>query len=73
MISKQGNVQQASNVTTVEEAARVLGLTSNRVRKFIREDRLKAQQIGCHIWLVDVDDLKRFSKLPRRNGRPPKK
>ena len=43
---------------TVEEVARLIGLTEERVRQLIRERKIKATKIGG--WLVRPDDLHAF-------------
>ena len=43
---------------TVEDVARTIGLTEERVRQLIRQRKIKATKIGG--WLVQPDDLKAF-------------
>ena len=43
---------------TVEEVARTIGLTEERVRQLIRQRKIKATKIGG--WLVQPEDLKAF-------------
>ena len=43
---------------TVEEVARTIGLTEERVRQLIRQRKIKATKIGG--WLVQPNDLKAF-------------
>ena len=43
---------------TVEEVARTIGLTEERVRQLIRERKIKATKIGG--WLVRPNDLEAF-------------
>ena len=73
MISRQGNVQQANGVTTVAEAAKMLGVSPIRVFQFIKNEKLKAHKINARLYLIDIAEIRRFAKLPRQTGRPPKK
>ncbi len=74
MIRKAQKVAgEISGLVTVADAAKHLGVTSMRVLQFIRDDRLKATKLSAKMYLVDADDLQRFSKIPRDNGRPKKK
>jgi len=43
---------------TVDEVARSIGLTEERVRQLIRERKIKATKIGG--WLVHPEDLQAF-------------
>ena len=43
---------------TVDEVARSIGLTKERVRQLIRERKIKATKIGG--WLVQPEDLQAF-------------
>ncbi len=43
---------------TVEEVARAIGLTEERVRQLIRQRKIKATKIGG--WLVQPNDLRVF-------------
>lgn len=57
------------NLLTCEEAAPYLGVSAERVRQFCRERRL-GQRIGDR-WVIPMDELQQFSKIPRETGRPP--
>lgn len=57
-------------MTTVAEAAKVLKITPGRVRRFINEGRLRAHRVNARLYLVDVDDLARFSQILREPGNP---
>ena len=52
---------------TTTEAAQTLGVTRRRVVALIEAGRLAAEKIGRD-WLIDVDVLDAFKKLPRRTG-----
>lgn len=74
MIRKAQKVAgEISGLVTVADAAKYLGLTSIRVLQFIRDDRIKATKVSDRLYLVDADDLRRFSSLPRKTGRPKQK
>ena len=59
----------AMKIITTAEAARRLGVTSNRVRAMIRANRLKAFKFGRE-WLIDPKDLDAVKE--RKVGRPRK-
>ncbi len=51
---------------TVDEAAKELGLTPQRVRQFCREERL-GQRVGQQ-WVITREELEEFKKKPRLPG-----
>ena len=53
----------------VPDAARELGVSTGRVRAFIKEQRLPASKIGDQ-WIIKRADLALVAN--RRTGRPPK-
>jgi len=55
---------------TTEQAAERLGVSPQRVRMLIKEERLPATRLGRD-WLVNEKDLKLVAV--RKPGRPPKK
>lgn len=58
---------------TIPEAADKLGLSPQRVWRFVQEGRLKATKMHPRLWVIREEDLEEFSKEERRPGRPPKK
>jgi len=55
---------------SVEEAARILGLTGRRVRELIKVGRLPASRVGRRVYVLDRAVVVRFSLDPRLPGRP---
>jgi len=55
---------------SVEEVARLLGLTARRVRALIATGRLPATRIGLRAWAIVRSDALAFSAVPRSPGRP---
>lgn len=54
------------------QAAAMVGVSPERLRQFIKEDRLKAERLG-RFWVVRRSEVRRFKKQPRvRTGRPRK-
>ena len=53
---------------TVTQAAARLGITPGRVCQFIRAGRLKATKLGARVWMIDVEDLREFEAIPRKDG-----
>ena len=48
-----------STELTVQETAKVLGVSSQRVRTLCREEQVVARRIGSN-WLIDLDSLKHY-------------
>ena len=63
------NTAVLDDLLTVTEAAEELGLTTHRVREFIRERRLWATQKGP-LYFISREALDNFSKIERRVGKP---
>lgn len=59
-------------VVGVAEAAEQLDLSTDRVRRLIREGRLPAQKVGREFAILEPD-LLAFAELERKPGRPPNK
>lgn len=58
---------------TVREAAEKLGVTTGRVRQWIAAGRLAASPVHSRLSEISARELTRFSRIPRRAGRPKKK
>jgi excisionase family DNA binding protein len=54
---------------TVTEAATMLDLSEKRIYRLIADGRIAKQEQFGRILISDTE-LRRFQKLPRRNGRP---
>ncbi len=50
-------------------AAKILGVSSQRVGDFVREGRLRGVDFGGREMLV-LSEVKEFSRVPRKPGRP---
>jgi len=68
-IISQNAILWAMKIISTAEAARRLGVTTNRVRAMIRAKRLKAFKFGRE-WLIDPKDLDAVKD--RKVGRPRK-
>jgi len=55
---------------TVQDAAKELGLSEQRIRVLCKEGRL-GQKIGRQ-WLITYEELEAFKQLDRPSHRPPK-
>jgi excisionase family DNA binding protein len=62
----------AIDLLSVTEVAHRLRLTPARVRRFIAEDRLKAEDVGGR-YVIHKRDFDKFESIPRRAGKPPEK
>jgi excisionase family DNA binding protein len=58
----------AYSIYTIDEAATVLALSPQRVRRFCAEGRL-GKRLGRR-WVIAESDLEEFKKKERRPGRP---
>lgn len=56
------------DILTVEQAARELGMSGNRVRALCRAGRL-GRPLGSR-WIITVEELRQFKKIPRNPGNP---
>lgn len=70
MISKDSTQIGINGMTTVAEAAKILEVSPRRVLQFIREKRLRAQQVNARMYLLELDDVRKFKKQPRETGNP---
>jgi predicted transcriptional regulator len=60
------------DLLTTKQVAEILGVTQERVRQFVREDRIPVRLLEPIILIARLD-LEEFEKLPReRTGRPKK-
>lgn len=57
---------------SVEQVAKVLGVSPRRVRALIHAGRIPATRIGVRTYAVARADAEAFAKLPRPVGRPPR-
>lgn len=70
MIYASGEHKGTKAMATVAEAAGILGVSPRRVLQFITEGRLPAQRVTPRLYLLNVDDVRRFAKKPRETGNP---
>ena len=54
---------------TPEDAAKVLGIEPDLVRRYCRQQKLKAKPIGRY-WFISERDLETFAAKPRPRGNP---
>ena len=60
-----------SELLTIKEAAKELGVSPRRINQFCKEGRIGKQYSWQ--WLITREELEAFKKLPRPEGRPRKK
>lgn len=51
---------------TTEEAGEYLGMDPSMIRRYCRQDKIKAKKIGRD-WLIEKAELDRFEPQPRGN------
>lgn len=57
------------NLVSVSEAAARLGIDRVLIHRYIKQQRLRAAQVG-RIWLIDEESLDEFAAKPRVSGNP---
>ena len=62
-------VGMGTEITTTE-AAKLLGVSDQRVRVLIKEGRLAARMVLRGLWAVDLDSVREFER--KKGGRPRK-
>jgi excisionase family DNA binding protein len=70
-LARQAKRKISSDNLTVDDAAKILGVSAGRVRQFISTGKLPAARDGVG-YLIDKDKLDAFAKTPRKLGRPRK-
>lgn len=55
---------------TIPEVVDVLGCTSSYVRRLLRDEVLTGRKVGQRAWVVDAKSVQKFSKKPKKTGRP---
>lgn len=59
---------ELNKACSVEKAAEMLGVTPALVRRYCRQERIKAQMFGGS-WVIELKSLTNFAKIPRNRGR----
>jgi len=54
------------------EAAQICGVSADLIRRYCRDGRIEAHDIGGH-WLIEPEEIRRFAEIPRKRGWPPGK
>lgn len=61
---------QLGNLVSVSEAAEKLGIDRALVHRYIKQGRLRAEQVSPKLWLIDAESLEEFAAKPRSAGNP---
>jgi excisionase family DNA binding protein len=61
---------QLGNLVSVSEAAEKLRISEVLVRKYVRDGRLRGEQVAGRAWLIDSESLEEFASKPRAVGNP---
>lgn len=59
--------EEPTELLTVQEAAKILGVIPRRILQFIKEGRLPANKVG-RPWFIVRSDLDAFKKISRPSG-----
>ncbi len=54
---------------TINEAAQILAVSTNRVAALVRQGQLPAERLGRQ-WVIRPEDLEAFAAQPRKGGWP---
>lgn len=60
----------ARRFLSVDEAARILGCTTGRIRQMLRADELDGEKLNERAWAVDKESVEKAAKKPQERGRP---
>jgi excisionase family DNA binding protein len=63
--------QQKNDMYTIPEAARLMGMTRQRLHLLVQQGRVEACRIG-RVWMIPGDAVGHISPSPRPSGRPRK-
>jgi excisionase family DNA binding protein len=66
-------MKAASGQISVDDAAELIGCSTDHVRKLCRDGVLQAQKLGRLMWLIDAKSAHEFADNRPPIGRPPKK
>lgn len=70
--NNSGMITRADNLISVNQAAKILGVTGGRVRQLLHADNeLRAVKVG-NSWCFRRVDVVKFAKLTRKPGRKKK-
>jgi predicted ArsR family transcriptional regulator len=56
---------------SVDEVAKILGISTNQVRIYCQTGRLGQKVSSC--WVITEENLEQFQKTRKKSGRPRKK
>jgi excisionase family DNA binding protein len=65
-------IDMASDYIGISTAASIVGVTKERIRVFVRNNRIKAEEIDGR-YLIEREEINRFKQIPRNPGKPRKK
>jgi len=76
-MAERGKYQQvaltdtkATDLLSVDEAARLIGVTSGRIRQLLSSGELRGEKFRNLIWQIRRSDAEKFANQPEGPGRP---
>ena len=60
----------ANKILGVNDMADDLGVSPNRVRQLIRENRIEGVELVSNTWVILREDFEKFKSIKRKSGRP---
>ena len=56
------------NILTVQETAKILGVTESRIKQLIQEEKIKAQKLGRKQWLINSKSVTNYIVLKTKEN-----
>lgn len=66
-MSEENNRQNVPGYVSIKEAAKILGISANRVYAYVEEGRLPSAK-AAHVIMIPLEEVKKFK--PQLSGRP---
>ncbi len=66
-MSEESNRQNIPGYVSIKEAAKILGISANRVYAYVEEGRLPSAK-AAHVIMIPLEEVKKFK--PQLSGRP---
>ncbi len=58
------------NLITTQQAAEMIGCTSNHVRLMLKKGQLRGEKVSGNLWLCERKHVTEVAKNPAKQGRP---
>lgn len=58
------------NFLSVDEAAKLIGCTTARIRQLCESEELKAEKFNGRAWAIEASSARKYAKTTHKLGRP---